>query len=378
MNVGLLVNPIAGMGGRVGLKGTDGVVEEAIKRGATPVAPGRALEFLAALESIIISSKLKDAIQIVTCPGIMGEDVVQEAGLRHEVIDVDIENTTDAEDTKDCVLALYEEEVRLLVFVGGDGTARDIMDAVKAFELDDLQVLGVPSGVKMYSGIFVVNPTDAAEVVKMVYDGTAQTAEFEIMDADERAIRRDQFMINLYGYLLGPSVPARFQGAKQASPETSDEQEAQEAIAKYVVEEMDPDGLYILGPGTTVKTVADLLNVRKTTLGVDVYKQGSVYNDVNEERILALVDDFSKVWIIVSPIGHQGILFGRGNQQISPGIIEHVERDQIMVISTPSKLKGIAGNALRVDTGNPSVDKMLRGYIRVITDYNEMRLIKIE
>ena len=378
MNIGLLVNPIAGMGGRVGLKGTDGVVEEAIKRGATPVAPGRALEFLIALESIIISAKLRDAIQIVTCPGIMGEDVVQEAGLKHEVIETDIENTTDAEDTKDCVLALYEEDVRLLVFVGGDGTARDIMDAVKVYELDDLQVLGVPSGVKMYSGIFVVNPADAAEVVKMVYDGTAQTAEFEIMDADERAIRRDQFMINLYGYLLGPSVPARFQGAKQASPETSDEQEAQEAIAKYVVEEMDPDGLYILGPGTTVKTVADLLNVRKTTLGVDVYKQGSMYNDVNEERILTLVDDFSKVWIIVSPIGHQGILFGRGNQQISPGIIERVERDQIMVISTPSKLKGIAGDALRVDTGNPNVDKMLRGYIRVITDYNEMRLIKIE
>ena len=378
MNIGLLVNPIAGMGGRVGLKGTDGVVEEAIKRGATPVAPGRALEFLTALESIIISAKLRDAIQIVTCPGIMGEDVVQEAGLKHEVIETDIENTTDAEDTKDCVLALYEEDVRLLVFVGGDGTARDIMDAVKVYELDDLQVLGVPSGVKMYSGIFVVNPADAAEVVKMVYDGTAQTAEFEIMDADERAIRRDQFMINLYGYLLGPSVPARFQGAKQASPETSDEQEAQEAIAKYVVEEMDPDGLYILGPGTTVKTVADLLNVRKTTLGVDVYKQGSVYNDVNEERILTLVDDFSKVWIIVSPIGHQGILFGRGNQQISPGIIKRVERDQIMVISTPSKLKGIAGEALRVDTGNPNVDKMLRGYIRVITDYNEMRLIKIE
>jgi predicted polyphosphate/ATP-dependent NAD kinase len=378
MNVGLLVNPIAGMGGRVGLKGTDGVVEEAIKRGATPVAPGRALEFLTALESIIVASKLRDAIQIVTCPGIMGEDVAQEAGLKHEVIEIDIENSTDAEDTKDCVLALYEDEVRLLVFVGGDGTARDIMDAIKAYELDDLLVLGVPSGVKMYSGIFVVNPADAAEVVKMVYDGTAQTAEFEIMDADERAIRRDQFMINLYGYLPGPSVPARFQGTKQASPETSDEQEAQEAIAKYVVEEMNPDGIYILGPGTTVKTVTDLLNVKKTTLGVDVYKQGSIYNDVNEERILELVDDFSKVWIIVSPIGHQGILFGRGNQQISPGIIERVGKDQIMVISTPSKLKGIVGETLRVDTGNLEVDKMLRGYIRVVTDYNEMRLIKIE
>jgi predicted polyphosphate/ATP-dependent NAD kinase len=378
MNIGLLVNPIAGMGGRVGLKGTDGVVEEAIKRGASPVAPGRALEFLSALESVISSSKLKEELTIITCPGKMGEDVVQEAGLKHKVVKIDIENSTDAEDTKDCVLSLYEAEVRLLVFVGGDGTARDILDSVIAYELDGLQVLGVPSGVKMYSGIFVVNPADAAEVVRLVYEGTAQTAEFEIMDADEKAIRKDQFIINLYGYLTGPSVPARFQGAKQASPETSDEYEAQEAIAKFVIEEMDSDGTYILGPGTTVKTVTDMLEVKKTTLGVDVYKQGKIHNDVNEEKILELVDDFSKTWIVVSPIGHQGMLFGRGNQQISPGIIERIGRDHIIVISTPSKLKGIAGELLRIDTGDIKVDDMLRGYIRVVTDYNEMRLIKIE
>ena len=378
MNIGLLVNPIAGMGGRVGLKGTDGVVEEAIKRGASPVAPGRALEFLTALESVMSSSKTNDELRIITCPGKMGEDVVQEAGLRHEVVDIDIENSTDAEDTKDCVLALYEADVRLLVFVGGDGTARDILDAVNAYELEGLLVLGVPSGVKMYSGIFVVNPADAAEVVKLVYDGQAQTAEFEIMDADEKAIRKDRFIINLYGYLTGPSVPARFQGAKQASPETSDEHEAQEAIARYVIEEMDKDGTYILGPGTTVKTVTDLLKIKKTTLGVDVYKQGKVHNDVNEEKILELVDDFSKAWIIVSPIGHQGMLFGRGNQQISPGIIERVGRDHIRVISTPAKLKGIEGEILRVDTGDTEVDDMLRGYIRVVTDYKEMRLIMIE
>jgi len=377
MNIGLLVNPIAGMGGRVGLKGTDGVVDEAIKRGASPVAPSRALEFLTALESVF-SPKLEDAIRLITCPGKMGEDVAQEAGLRHEVIEIDIENSTSAEDTKDCVLALYEEEVRLLVFVGGDGTARDILDAVTAYELEDMHVLGVPSGVKMYSGIFVVNPADAAEVVKLVCDESAQTAEFEIMDADEKAIRKDQFIINLYGYLTGPSVPARFQGAKQASPETSDEHEAQEAIARYVIEQMEDDGTYILGPGTTVKTVTDLLKVKKTTLGVDVYKQGKSHRDVNEEMILELVDDFSKTWIIVSPIGHQGILFGRGNQQISPGIIERVGRDHIIIISTPAKLKGIAGEILRVDTGDPKIDELLRGYIRVVTDYNEMRLIKIE
>ncbi|MHA1942896.1 MAG: ATP-NAD kinase family protein [Candidatus Thorarchaeota archaeon] len=378
MIVGLLVNPIAGMGGRVGLKGTDGVVEEAIKMGATPIAPGRALEFLIALESILSMKKNRDEMHIITCPGKMGEDIVQEAGMKHEIIDIEIENSTDATDTRECVLALYEKGVRLLVFVGGDGTARDILDSATDYELEDMQVLGVPSGVKMYSGIFVVHPADAAEVIRLVFEGTAQPTEFEVMDADEEAIRKDQFIIRLYGYLNGPSVPARFQGAKQASPETTDEQEAQEAIAKYVTEQMSESGSYILGPGTTVKTVTDILGVKKTTLGVDVYQEGKVTNDVNESAILELVKDFSKAWIIVSPIGHQGMLFGRGNQQISPGIIKRVGKDNIIVISTPSKLKGIAGEVLRVDTGDSQVDDILRGYIRVVTDYNEMRLIQIE
>ncbi|MFX1417108.1 MAG: ATP-NAD kinase family protein, partial [Promethearchaeota archaeon] len=156
MKVGLLVNPIAGMGGRVGLKGTDGVVEEAIRRGAKPVAPGRGLEFLAALTRIVAVNQLN--LEIVTCPGEMGERITKESGFRVQVVDVVVAKDTEAKDTRECVLALYEAGIRLLVFVGGDGTARDILDAVNANDLDDLMVLGVPSGVKMYSGIFVINP----------------------------------------------------------------------------------------------------------------------------------------------------------------------------------------------------------------------------
>lgn len=375
MLVGLLVNPIAGMGGRVGLKGTDGVVDEAIKRGATPIAPGRALEFLQALQALHIPPT---QLQLIVCPKQMGADLTNSLGLSSSVADVPITGKTDSDDTKRCVLALYEAGVRLLVFVGGDGTTRDILDAITENKLDDLLVIGVPSGVKMYSGIFVVNPADAAEVVKLVLEEGAGEAEFEIMDADEEAYREDRFVIKLYGYIRGPSVPARFQGAKQASPETVDEHEAQEAIARYIIEQMMPDGTYILGPGTTVKTVSDMMNVKKTTLGVDVYQNRKIENDVNEARIIALVKDFSKTWIIVSPIGHQGILFGRGNQQISPGVIQRVGKDHIFVISTPAKLKGIDGETLKVDTGDPTVDVLLRGYIRVITDYNEIRLMKVE
>ena len=375
MQVGLLVNPIAGMGGRVGLKGTDGVVDEAIKRGATPIAPGRAKEFLQTLQSLHMDAS---KLELLVCPNQMGGDVTSSVDLHHKVADVSVSGETSSEDTKNCVLALYGSGVRLLVFVGGDGTARDILDAITENSLDDLLVIGVPSGVKMYSGIFVVNPADAAEVVKLVFEGGAGVAEFEIMDADEEAFREDRFIIKLYGYMNGPSVPARFQGANQASPETIDEHDAQEAIAKYIVEQMIPDGTYILGPGTTVKTVTELLNVKKTTLGVDIYQNAKIIPDVNEARIIELVDDFSKTWIIVSPIGHQGMLFGRGNQQISPGVIERVGKDHIFVISTPSKLKGIDGETLKVDTGDSSVDELLRGYIRVITDYNEIRLMQVE
>ncbi len=376
MKIGLLVNPIAGMGGRVGLKGTDGVLEEAIARGATPVAPGRASEFLQALRSVIDTHALD--IEVVTCPGKMGADVVGDAGVRYSVVSVEVGDMTSAEDTRRCTAALHAEGIRLLVFVGGDGTARDILDAVREHGLEGLVVLGVPSGVKMYSGVFVVNPADAAEVVRLVAQGATTTTEFEVMDADERAFREDRFVIQLYGYLQGPSVPARFQGAKQASPETVDEHEAQEAIARYVAELMIPDGYYILGPGTTVRTLAEVLGVKKTTLGVDLYHGGTVHNDVNEEDILRLVDDFERTWIVVSPIGHQGMLFGRGNQQISPRVIERVGKDRIYVLCTPSKLRDIEGGTLKVDTGDPTVDEMLRGYIRVITDYNEFRLVRVE
>jgi len=375
MLVGLIINPIAGMGGRVGLKGTDGVIDEAIKRGATPIAPGRATEFLQTLESLHIAPS---RLELVVCPKQMGEDVTRAAGFSYNVVDVTVTEKTNSDDTKNCVQSLYKAGVRLLVFVGGDGTARDILDAITENNLEDLAVIGVPSGVKMYSGIFVVNPPDAAEVVRLVLDGGAGVAEFEIMDADEKAFREDRFIIKLYGYMKGPSVPARFQGAKQASPETINEHEAQEAIAKYIIEQMIPDGTYILGPGTTVKTLTDLLGVKKTTLGVDVYQHGTMVQDVNEARIIKLVEDFSKTWIVVSPIGHQGMLFGRGNQQISPGVIERVGREHIFVISTPSKLRGIESETLKVDTGDPSVDELLRGYIRIITDYNEIRLMKIE
>lgn len=373
MKMGLIVNPIAGMGGKVGLKGTDNILKEALARGAEPVAPERATDFLHRLKRDMD----KTQIEILTCPAPMGQTETENAGFSAQILPMQTPKETTAEETKTAVKLLLDARVDLIVFVGGDGTAKDIYDAMN--ENDSTPVLGVPAGVKMYSGIFAVNPAAAADVAIAYARKEADTIEFEIMDADETAIRNDTFSVKLYGYLKAPFVAMQLQGSKQVSPETNDEKENQEAIARFVIENMEPNATYILGPGTTVKRIADLLAVKKTLLGVDIYKQGKVALDVDEEKILREIDDdWEHTWIILSPIGHQGILLGRGNQQISPRIIKRLGRERILVVATKSKLQSIAGNVLRVDTSDPEADEMLRGFGRVVTDYREWRLVHIE
>jgi len=370
MILGLIVNPIAGMGGKVGLKGTDHILNEAVARGAEPVSPARATEFLKRLRANMTDS----SITILTCPGIMGENEAKTAQIPVQVLPLKVAQVTSAGDTKNAVKLMVKAKADLIVFVGGDGTAKDIFDALQG---DDTPVLGVPSGVKMYSGIFAVNPSDAVEVVLAYAEKRAETAEFEVMDADEKAIREDVFSVKLHGYLKAPLLPAHIQGSKQVSPETDDEKDNQTAIAKFIMEEIPKDATIILGPGTTVKRFAELMGVPKTVLGVDIYADGKIMLDVDEKTILQTVTNWQKTWIILSPIGHQGILLGRGNQQISPKIVTHVGKQRIIVAATKNKLKTIDNNVLRVDTGSPETDKMLRGYIRVATDYKEWRLVSV-
>jgi len=371
MRIGFLINPIAGMGGKVGLKGTDGVIEKAVEMGAKPIAPERGIEFLKKLKELGLNQR----IQLVTCPATMGEEVIHSASLEADILPMKITTRTTAEDTKKAVRLMAKCKVNLILFVGGDGTARDVLDAL--FGLGSVPVLGIPSGVKMYSGIFAINPEDAAYIIEAFLKKEAQLADFEIMDANEAVIRSDCFNIRLYGFLKGPFLPMRIQGSKQVSPETLDEHENQLAVARFIVEEIGPEATCILGPGTTIKCVADFLGVEKTLLGVDIYHKGRVVKDVNERILMKEIDDWQSTWIVVSPIGRQGILFGRGNQQISPRIIRLVEKEKIIVLATRSKIRSIEGGVLRVDTGDAQVDKMLRGYIKVATDYREWRLLRI-
>jgi len=375
MKVGFIVNPIAGMGGRVGLKGTNGIVEKAIMLGAGPVAPRRAEVFLKKLKE----NGIADKIRLITCPGMMGEEEAESVGVNFEVLPMPRKEKTTAEDTKRAIRTLTSAEYHadLIIFVGGDGTARDILDALSP-ETSETAILGIPSGVKMYSGVFAVNPVEAVEVVEAFINGEADLTELEVIDADESAIRKDRFEIRLYGYLRVPYLPLRIQRTKSVSPETMNEKENQIAIARFVIENMKPDATYILGPGTTVKTLADLLGVKKTVLGVDLYQNGRIITDVNEKTILENVKDWGNTWIVVSPIGGQGIIFGRGNQQISPEIIKKVKKEHIIVLATKNKIERLEGKALRVDTGDLEADDMLKGYIKVITDYREWRILQVK
>ncbi len=370
--IGFLINPIAGLGGRVGLKGTDGIADKARAKGAKPIAPHRALAFLQRLRKSLPNSK---KITLITCPSPMGAEEISAVGLKAEVLPLKLDEETSAADTKLAVQGFLKKGVQLIVFVGGDGTARDILDVLT--DDSSVLVLGVPAGVKMYSGIFAFSPEAAAHVVIDWIQGETQVQDFEIMDADEEAIRQDQFMVKLYGYLKGPLVPARMQGSKMVTPDSIDERQNQEAVARTVIEIMEEGGSYIFGPGTTVKTIAELLDVEKTLLGVDLYQGGEMFLDVNEQQLLELVPDFLNAWIVVSPIGHQGILFGRGNQQISPNIIRKIPPEQIIVVATQSKVNNLAERGLHIDTGDPEIDKTLSGYIRVLVDYRTWRMIRV-
>ena len=365
--LGFMVNPIAGMGGAVGLKGTDGqaILEKAVILGAKPTAPARAQFFLSKLDPF------KGKIGLITGAGKMGEDEAKNCGFACTVLG-ESKNKTSAEDTMEVARRIINVGADLLVFCGGDGTARDILNVVDT----NLPVLGVPTGVKMHSTVFAVGLRAAATLTINFLCKELPLREAEVMDVDEEAFREGRVSAKLYGYVLTPYEPSLIQGVKMASPMTERGIRNQAAIAIYVIENMEPDAIYIVGPGTTTRTIGDLLDSRKTLLGVDLfYNKKLIARDVNEKQILEKIKG-ETAKIIITPIGGQGFIFGRGNQQMSPQVIRHVGRDNIVVIATEGKLRDL--KALRVDTGDPSLDDALRGHIKVITDYKRQRVMRIE
>ena len=363
------MNPVAGIGGRVGLKGSDGeaIVKQAVELGAVKLSPGRAVEALRRI------ARIREQVEVITYPGEMGEDEAREAGLQPTVIGSIAHESTTREDTVEAARTMAEMGVNLIMFAGGDGTARDMVEAVDG----DVPVLGIPAGVKIHSGVFAINPADAGELAALYLEGgPVKLRELEVMDIDEEAFRDDRLSARLYGYLKVPYVEAMVQNTKSGSATT--DEFSLEGIAADIVEEVERDVLYVLGPGTTVRPIAEKLGLSKTLLGVDVVLNGElVAADANEEKLLELVEG-KEARVIVTVIGGQGFVFGRGNQQISPQVIRSVGVENITIIATPGKLATLQGRPLLVDTGDTEVDEMLSGYAKVVTEYGRRVVYRVK
>ena len=366
--LGLIVNPKAGIGGSVGLKGSDGetIQKQALALGAVPTAQNRARQ---ALQSLAI---LQGELQIITYPGEMGADAAAACGFVPVVIGAITPGETTAADTRQAAEEMMRLGVDLVLFAGGDGTARDIYHAVGT----NLAVLGIPAGVKIHSAVYATNPTSAGELAAMYLRGRATVLrEAEVMDIDEDAVRQGIVSARLYGYLKIPFQRMLVQGLKSASP--PGEQAAADAIACHVIDHMAADWLYIVGPGTTTRAITSRLGLPKTLIGVDVILNRQLLAaDVNERQLLELLEKH-KAKIVITPIGGQGYLFGRGNQQISAQVIKRVGKENIIVVSTLHKIVSLRGRPFLVDTGSLMVDQMLKGYVKVVTGYNEYSVYQV-
>jgi predicted polyphosphate/ATP-dependent NAD kinase len=364
-HIGVVVNPIAGMGGRVGLKGTDGKIEEARSRGAEPRAPDRACETLD-----VLSAHASD-IRITTAAGVMGEDEARDADIDPTVIR-ETPSDTSAQDTRAAVEEFLSCDVDLVLFVGGDGTAVDVAETISESE-HDTPMLGVPAGVKIYSSVFAVTPRAAGRIAA-TYDRVEQR---EVNDIDEDAYRAGEVRTELEAVVQVPDAESEeIQSNKQLGGGSV------ESLASGIAADVEPGTTYVLGPGSTVGAIKRELGFDGSPLGVDVWRAGSdesthpesegsvlVY-DGSESEILDALEEHSV--IVVSPIGGQGFVFGRGNQQLSPNVIRQSE---VRVVASHAKLDDIG--ELRVDTGDPALDEALRGWQKVRVGRFEHRLLRI-
>ncbi len=370
--LGLLINPVAGMGGSVGLKGTDHMVEEAIRRGAKPRANDRVRQ---ALKELL---EIKNELEIVTCPGDMGEDTAKSMGFRTTVLHTggrrNLKDLFDSSRTDTIVLskAMEEAGVDLLLFAGGDGTARDIYEGVGT----ELPALGIPAGVKIHSPVYAKNPQSAGDLAKLWLTGkVTKTAEQEVLDIDEELYRQEIINTRLYGYLSVPLEHVFTQNRKAPTPLS--ETASIESIAHEIVEHMEEDTYYLIGAGTTTRGVMQMLGLKNTLIGVDLIRNKElVANDIYGDKILDFIKG-KKTKLIVTVTGGQGFLFGRGNQQITPEVIREIGKENIIILATKAKIAEFHHQPFLVDTPDEELNKELCGYYRVITAYGEFTMCRV-
>jgi predicted polyphosphate/ATP-dependent NAD kinase len=354
MKLGFLVNPYAGIGGSLALKGSDGreAREKALEAGVEKIALHRADTFLRLL------LPRKEGFEFYTYGGEMGESSLAPLGFAANVLGYPERPESTANDTARAVSSMKEAGVDYIAFLGGDGTARDVCSALG----NSIPVVGVPAGVKMHSAVYAKTPTDAANLILSILASPPAHFELgEVMDIDEDEFRRGLLSAGLYGYMKIPAA-RRMQGKKSAG---FDDREALLGAARSIVREMEAGVYYVVGPGTSTRHVFDLMSLEKTLLGVDVLFEGRLVKaDASYPDLLRILDG-KKCRIVVTTIGGQGCLFGRGNQQIGPEILRRTLKSDIVVTASLGKLLSIPEGALYNDTGDPDLDRFLSGYYRV-------------
>lgn len=345
--IGLIVNPYAGSGGREGIKGSDRL------RRQNPETGVRVRRFLQSLRQRphFLTPRLK-----------MGEDYLRGVWDGYSVIEVGGEETT-AEDTREAVREMINWGVKLIVFFGGDGTARDIGSVVGSA----VPVLGVPAGVKMHSGVFAQTPEDAATVLDSFLEGASTLELRDILDADEDFYNRGEIRLRYYGSVMVPikglSVPA---GKSEFNSQDLG------GGPEYVADSLEDHVTYIISSGSTAKKVLEVLGYRTNPMGIDVLRDRKLVASRVDYNYLKNLTPPIKV--IVTPIGGQGFILGRGNQEIGPEVLARIGKDDIIVISSREKVMRLP--CLRMDSGNRDIDLKLQGTYRVIVGYEEFFYIR--
>jgi predicted polyphosphate/ATP-dependent NAD kinase len=370
LTIGFVINPLAGIGGSVALKGSDGAntVEQALAKGGALKAQQRGA---IALEKIM---PVKDQIQFICFDGAMGADLLAQFGLDFEVVGQAENLPTNAFDTAKAVNAFIGYGVDLILFVGGDGTARDIYSAIG----HTTPVLGIPSGVKMHSGVFALSPSTAGEIIRLLITGAmVSVSSQEVRDIDEEAYRQERVKSRYFGEMLVPDMPRYLQATKVSGVEVEELVVAD--IAADLVNDIDDDILYLVGAGTTAASFMTELGLPNSLLGIDVVKAGQLLlGDATEQQLLAQLQNHSgDIKLVISVTGGQGFLFGRGNQQLSPRVIRALGIGNLIILATKAKLKALDGRPLLVDTGDRSLDLELEGLYQVVTGYHDRVLYSV-
>jgi len=371
--IGLIINPVAGMGGSVALKGSDEVIEQAIALGAKAKANDRAA---IAFEALI---PYKENIEIITAPMRMGQELCQFFGFDHQCISFadnhEISHSlqdSNENHTLEAAKKIKALGVDCLVFAGGDGTARNIYSAVG----DNFPVLGIPAGVKIHSGVYAITPSAAGKVLElMVTNQLVSVMERDVMDIDESLFRQGIVKAKRYGEMQVPAQLTYMQAVKSGGKE-SDELVLVD-IAADVIRQVD-ESLVVMGSGSTTEFIMEEMGLANTLLGVDVVQdEALVASDVTEQQLIEIIKQHQDVKLVVTLIGGQGHVFGRGNQQLSPSVIRAIGKENLIIVATKTKLEALEQRPLLVDTGDQTLDKELSGFVKVTTGYNDYVMVQM-